>query len=121
MVFFNDPVPLDDHELQAVTLALAMRERVGELASGWRRRGYELDLDAGIAVGHATLGKIGFEARYDYGVLGTATNLAARLSDEASPGQILLSQRAYAAVEARVAANRVDDLLMKGFSKRVAA
>jgi adenylate cyclase len=97
------------------------RERVGELASGWRRRGYELDLGAGIAVGHATLGRIGFEGRYDYGVLGTVTNLAARLSDEASPGQILLSQRAYAAVEARVAANRVDDLLMKGFSKRVAA
>jgi class 3 adenylate cyclase len=121
MVFFNDPVSLDDHELQAVRLALAMRERVGELASGWRKRGYELDLGAGIAVGHATLGRIGFEGRYDYGVLGTVTNLAARLSDEACPGQILLSQRAYAAVEGRVKAEKVSDLIVKGFTKPVTA
>jgi adenylate cyclase len=121
MVFFNDPVPRDDHELQAVRLALAMRERLGELAAGWRKRGYELGLGAGIAVGHATLGRIGFEGRYDYGVLGTVTNLAARLSDEASPGQILLSQRAYAAVEEQVKAEKVSDLTVKGFSKPVPA
>jgi class 3 adenylate cyclase len=121
MVFFNDPVPVDGHELQAVRLALAMRERVAELASGWRKRGYELGLGAGIAVGHATLGRIGFEGRYDYGVLGTVTNLAARLSDEASPGQILLSQRAYAAVEEQVKAEKVSDLTVKGFSKPVPA
>ena len=121
MVFFNDPVPVDGHELQAVRLALAMRERVAELAAGWRKRGYELGLGAGIAVGHATLGRIGFEGRYDYGVLGTVTNLAARLSDEASPGQILLSQRAYAAVEEQVKAGKVSDLTVKGFGKPVPA
>jgi adenylate cyclase len=121
MVFFNDPVPVDDHELQAVRLALAMRERVGELASGWRKRGYELGLGAGIAVGHATLGRIGFEGRYDYGVLGTVTNLAARLSDEASPGRILLRQRAYAAVEEQVKTEKVSDLTVKGFSKPIPA
>ena len=96
MVFFNDPVPVDEPELQAARLALAMRDRVGELAAGWRKRGYELGLGAGIAVGHATLGRIGFEGRYDYGALGSVTNLAARLSDKASAGQILLSQRANA-------------------------
>ena len=86
MVFFNDPVPVPDHEIRAARLACAMRERVGELSAGWRKRGYELGLGAGIAVGHATLGRIGFEGRYDYGALGIVTSLAARLSDEASAG-----------------------------------
>jgi adenylate cyclase len=119
MVFFNDPVPVDEHELQAARLALAMRHRIGELSSGWRKRGYDLGLGAGIAVGHATLGRIGFEGRYDYGALGSVTNLAARLSDEAAGGQILLSQRAYAALEGRVEAKPVAELQMKGFSRPV--
>ena len=121
MVFFNDPVPLADHELQAARLAIAMRDRLGELAGGWRKRGYELGLGAGIAVGHATLGRIGFEGRYDYGALGSVTNLAARLSDAAVAGQILLSQRAYAALEDRVEATLVGELEVKGFARAVPA
>ena len=117
MVFFNDPVPVSEHELQAAKLAVAMRERIGELAVGWRKRGYELGLGAGIAVGHATLGRIGFEGRYDYGALGSVTNLAARLSDAAVSSQILLSQRAYAALEERVEAKPVAPLQMKGFAR----
>ena len=121
MVFFNDPVPLPDHELQAARLAVAMRERIGELARGWQKRGYDLGLGAGIAVGHATIGRIGFEGRYDYGVLGGVTNLAARLSDEAGSGQILMSQRAYAALEGKVEARPVGELQMKGFGRAVQA
>jgi class 3 adenylate cyclase len=119
MVFFNDPVPVAEHELQAAKLALAMRERIGELAGAWRKRGYDLGLGAGIAVGHATLGRIGFEGRYDYGALGAVTNLAARLSDEARPGQILPSQRVYAVLEGRVEANPITDLELKGFARPV--
>jgi class 3 adenylate cyclase len=121
MVFFNDPAPVSDHELQAARLAVAMRERIGELAGDWRKRGYELGLGAGIAVGHATLGRIGFEGRYDYGALGTVTNLAARLSDEARAGQILLSQRTYAELEGRVEAKAVAELQMKGFGRPLLA
>jgi class 3 adenylate cyclase len=121
MVFFNDPDVVPEHELQAARLALAMRERVGELARGWRKRGYELGLGAGIAVGHATLGRIGFEGRYDYGALGVVTSLAARLSDEAASGQILLSQRAYAALEGKVEAAQVTELQIKGFARSVQA
>jgi class 3 adenylate cyclase len=121
MVFFNDPVQLPDPELQAAKLALAMRERIGECAVGWRKRGYELGLGAGIAVGHATLGRIGFEGRYDYGALGSVTNVAARLSDEAAGGQILLSQRAYAALEGRVEAKPVARLELKGLARPVEA
>jgi class 3 adenylate cyclase len=121
MVFFNDPVPLPQPELQAAKLALAMRERIGECAAGWRKRGYELALGAGIAVGHATLGRIGFEGRYDYGALGIVTSLAARLSDEAAGEQILLSQRAYAALEGRVEARPIARLQLKGFARPVEA
>ena len=121
MIFFNDPVPLEEHELHGARLALAMRDRIAELAGGWRKRGYELGLGAGIAVGHATLGRIGFEGRYDYGALGPVTNLAARLSDEAAAGQILLSRRAYAALEGRVEAKPVAELHVKGFSRPVDA
>jgi class 3 adenylate cyclase len=121
MVFFNDPVAVPEHELQAARLAFAMRERVGVLADSWRKRGYELGLGAGIAVGHATLGRIGFEGRYDYGALGIVTSLAARLSDEAAAGQILISQRAYAALEEQVVATPVAQLEMKGFARPVQA
>jgi class 3 adenylate cyclase len=110
MVFFNDPAPLPDHELHAAKLALGMRERVGELAAAWRKRGHELGLGAGIAAGHATLGQIGFEGRYDYGVLGTAATW-----------QILLSQRAYSALEDRIQAQPAAELEMKGFSHPVEA
>lgn len=121
MVFFNDPVPVPEHELQAARLALAMRERIGKLCSGWRKRGYELGLGAGIAVGHATLGRIGFEGRYDYGALGIVTSLAARLSDEAQAGQILLSQRAHAALERWVETKPVAELRVRGFARSVQA
>ena len=117
MVFFNDPVAVPEHELQAAKLAVAMRERVGELAVGWRKRGYELGLGAGMAVGYATLGRIGFEGRYDYGALGSVTNLAARLSDAAESSQILLSQRAHAALEQRIEAKPVAPLQMKGIAR----
>jgi len=117
MVFFNDPVPLADPELQAARLALAMREQVGQRAEGWLKRGYKLGLGAGIAVGYATLGRIGFEGRYDYGALGSVTNVAARLSDEAAAGQILLSQRAYAALEGRVEARSIGRLDLKGLAR----
>jgi class 3 adenylate cyclase len=121
MVFFNDPVPVADHELQAARLAIAMRQRIGELAVGWRKRGYELGLGAGIAVGNATLGRIGFEGRYDYGALGSVVNLAARLSDQAAAGQILLSQRAHAALGELVETNPVAELQIKGFARPVQA
>ena len=121
MVFFNDPVPVTDPELQAARLALAMRDHIGELSAGWRKRGYELGLGAGIAVGHATLGRIGFEGRYDYGALGSVTNLAARLSDKATAGQILLSQRANAALEDHAETTPVGGLDVKGFARPVPA
>ena len=121
MVFFNDPVPVENHELQAVRLALAAHERFQEMTALWSRRGIELGLGIGISAGYATLGRIGFEGRYDYGALGPDTSLASRLSTRAAPGQTLISQRVLAAVEDAADARPVGDLELKGFTRPVAA
>jgi adenylate cyclase len=121
MVFFNDPLPVEEHELQAIKLALSGQERFAELAAGWRKRGTELGLGIGIGAGYATLGRIGFEGRYDYGALGSVTNLASRLSTKAQPGQTLISQRVFAAVDEAVEAEPAGELELKGFARPVAA
>src|SRR5712691_821434 len=119
MIFFNDPVPVPDHTERAVRMAAAMRERVAELAVGWKKAGYDLDLGLGIAHGYATIGAIGFEGRVDYGAIGTVTNLAARLCSEAKPGQVLLERRVMTAVEAIAEAEPVGDVTLKGISRPV--
>jgi class 3 adenylate cyclase len=116
MVFFNDPTPVADHQFAAVRTASEMRERFGTLSTAWRKRGYELGLGIGIAAGFATLGRIGFEGRYDYAAIGNAVILASRLSGAAKVGQILVSQRVFASVEDLVEAETVADLELKGFS-----
>jgi adenylate cyclase len=121
MVFFNDPVPVDEHELQAIRLALAVRERFTDISLGWRKRGTELGIGIGIAAGYATLGRIGFEGRYDYGALGPVTNFASRLSTTARANQILISQRLFAAVEDQVEAQPIVDIELKGFTRTVTA
>ena len=121
MVFFNDPVPLSDHELSAVRLALAAHEHFDELAAAWRKRGIELGLGIGIEAGYATLGRIGFEGRYDYGAVGPVVNLASRLSTRAGGGQILIGQRVFAAVDEAVATAPVGELDLQGFARPVVA
>ena len=100
MVFFNDPVPVPDPAVRAVRMVLAMHERLQTLTTQWQKHGFELEFGAGIAQGYATIGAIGFEGRLDYGAIGTVTNLAARLCGEAQPGQVLISKRVLASVDA---------------------
>jgi adenylate cyclase len=121
MAFFNDPAPLDEHEFVAVRTASAIRDRFEDLAQEWRKVGYDLGLGLGIATGYATLGRIGFEGRYDYGAVGNVVILAARLGDVAGAGEILLSQRTHGAIDGRVASEPVPDLRLKGFSRPVVA
>jgi adenylate cyclase len=121
MVFFNDPLPIEEHQLAAVRTACEMRDRFGALSGAWQRRGYELGLGIGIAAGYATIGRIGFEGRYDYGAIGTSVILASRLSSAAKAGQILISQRVMAAVEDRVDTDGALALELKGFSTTTTA
>lgn len=121
VVLFNDPLPCADPAIRAVRMASAMRKRVHELSKVWRKRGHELGFGVGIALGYATLGRIGFEGRFDYGAIGTVMNLASRLSDEARPGQILVSRRVHAMVEDLVDAESLGEMSLKGFLKPVPA
>jgi adenylate cyclase len=121
MAFFNDPAAIPNHELAAVRTALAMADRFAGLSSDWRKRGYDLGLGMGIATGYATLGRIGFEGRYDYGAVGNVVILAARLGDTARPGEILLNQRTHAAIDAQLETELVPELRLKGLSRPVPA
>jgi class 3 adenylate cyclase len=120
-VWFNDPVEQPDHPLRAVRMALAMRDDVAGLAAGWARRGYDLGFGVGIATGFATAGRIGYEGRYDYAAIGNAVVMAARLSGQAKSGQVLASQRTFAAVGETVDAEAVEGLQLKGMSHPVTA
>lgn len=115
MVFFNDPLPCADPGRRAVLMAVEMREQARELCGEWRRHGYELDFGVGVAQGFATLGQVGFEGRWDYAAIGTVTNLASRLCDEAAGGQILISQRVGAEVDGLVEVEPIGNLMLKGF------
>jgi adenylate cyclase len=121
MVFFNDPIPLDDPAQRAVAMALAMRDRVATLVEGWSRLGHDLGFGVGIAQGFATLGRIGYEGRFDYAAIGTVTNLAARLCGEADAGQVLVSQRVFSAVEDLATGESVGALELKGFRRPIRA
>jgi class 3 adenylate cyclase/putative methionine-R-sulfoxide reductase with GAF domain len=121
MVFFNDPLPVDEHELQAIRLALSAQARFAQLSAAWSKRGIELSLGIGIEAGYATLGRIGFEGRFDYGALGPATNLASRLSTHASAGQTLIGRRVFAATEHAVETIAVGGLDLKGFGRPIFA
>ena len=120
MVLFNDPVEMADSAARAVRMAVAMRDCVALLAERWRRLGHELGFGVGIAQGYATLGKIGFEGRFDYAAIGTVVNLASRLCAEAKPGQILVSQRVLNTVEAFVEAEPFGELTIKGLARPIA-
>jgi class 3 adenylate cyclase len=117
MVFFNDPVPVADPAERAVRMVVAMRERLTALTAKWSKRGFDLGFGAGIAQGYATIGAVGFEGRWDYGAIGTVTNLAARLCGEAKSGQVLISQRVLASVEDLVEVEPLGELQLKGLLK----
>ena len=119
MLFFNDPVRVDDAPQRAVRMAVAMRTAISDLADGWRRQGHDLALGIGVAQGFATMGRIGFEGRFDYAAIGTVTNLAARLCAAAEPWQVLITQRVRSAVEDEAVTRPVGELALRGLSRPV--
>ena len=121
MVVFNDPVPVENPALQAVLMALEVRDAIGALTATWSRLGHEIGFGIGIAHGFATLGTIGFEGRFDYAAIGTVSNVASRLCDEAKPGQILISPRVLTKVENAVKVEPVGEFELKGIRRPLAA
>jgi class 3 adenylate cyclase len=121
MILFNAPIKFADHTKRAVKMAVEMRDAIGVLTQKWRNRGHSLGFGVGIALGYATLGQIGFEQRLEYAAIGSVTNLASRLCDEAEAGQVVVSRRVYGMVEPWVDAKPLDDLTLKGFNHPVLA
>ncbi|MET0316157.1 MAG: response regulator [Rhodococcus fascians] len=119
MMFFNDPVQCDDAAERAVRMSIAIRDAVKGLAQRWLRNGHDLALGIGIAQGFATLGRIGFEGRFDYAAIGSVTNLSARLCSDAGPWQVLVTDRVLAATEHIAISQPVGDVRPKGFSRSV--
>jgi class 3 adenylate cyclase len=121
MIIFNDPIPCADHTERAVRLALDMRDKVKDLAKEWGRKSHDLGFALGITSGYATLGQVGFEHRCQYTANGSVINLASRLCDEAKSGQIVISQRAFGAIERLVKASHIGQLRLKGFNRPIDA
>jgi len=121
MILFNAPIQFEDHVKRAVKMAVEMRDTIGALTERWRNRGHSLGFGVGIALGYATLGQIGFEQRLEYAAIGSVTNLASRLCDEAKAGQIVVSRRVFGMVEPWVEGKPLDDLILKGFNHPVLA
>jgi adenylate cyclase len=121
MIFFNDPIPLENPAEHAVRLALDMHSAFERCAVAWHKRGFDLHVGIGIAQGYATIGAIGFEGRLDYGAIGGVSNLAARLCAEAKGGQTLVQQRVLSRVEELVEAEPVGELALKGITRAVNA
>jgi adenylate cyclase len=120
-LFFNDPIEVPDAALRAIRLGCTLREEMAGLTALWQKRGYDLDFGAGIALGYATCGEVGFEERSDYAAIGVVTNLASRLADEATAGQILITQRLYSEVEDEIDVRSVGEFTLKGFQRPVSA
>lgn len=121
MILFNAPIQFEDHTARAVRMSVEMRDTIGLLTEKWRNRGHNLGFGIGIALGYATLGQIGFEQRLEYAAIGSVTNLASRLCDEAKANQIVVSRRVYGMVEPWVEGRAIDDLNLKGFNHPVLA
>ena len=121
LVLFNDPLPCPDPPVRAIRMATEMRACMARLAEGWRKQGHELGFAIGIAHGYATLGRIGFEGRFDYSAIGTVVNLAARLCSQAEAGQILIDPKVYTAVETQVDVEPAGELTLKGLSRAIKA
>lgn len=121
MIFFNDPIKLENPTLNAVKMSLAMHEKFKPLRDAWKKRGYDLDLGIGFVQGYATLGAIGYEGRWDYACIGSVTNLAARLCSEAKGGQILTNRKTLSRVEELVVAEPLGELTLKGIAQSVPA
>jgi adenylate cyclase len=119
MVYFNDPMPVDNPALCAARMAMEMHQTFAQRCANWKKRGYDLGMGIGIAQGYATIGIIGFEGRNDYSAIGTVTNLSARLCGEAKHGQTLVGSRVLAAIESEVETESLGEMNLKGFGKPV--
>jgi len=119
LIFFGDPIPMEDHPNRAVLMAIDMQKKVIELRDEWLQYGYELGIGIGINTGYMTVGNIGSDTHRDYTVIGNQVNVAARLESQAKAGQILISQRTYSRVKDEVQVEKIGEIQVKGINSPV--
>jgi class 3 adenylate cyclase len=119
LVFFGDPIPMEDHAQRSVFMAIDMQKKIIELKEEWLRYGYELGMGIGINTGYMTVGNIGSDMHMDYTVIGNQVNVAARLESLAKPGQILISQRTYSRINSLVDVEKIGEIKVKGIHNPV--
>ena len=120
MVFFNAPKEVVEPSLQAVRMAIEMRERMRDLIDAWKARDHNLGFGMGIDQGFVSTGTVGFEGRYDYAAVGSAVNRASRLCGEAADGQILVSRRVHADVHETIELEPIGEIDLKGLGSTTA-
>ncbi|MCJ7596243.1 MAG: adenylate/guanylate cyclase domain-containing protein, partial [Desulfobacterales bacterium] len=121
LIFFGDPIPMENHAERAVMMAVDMQRKVAQLKDGWLQYGNELGIGIGINTGYMTIGNIGSDTHKDYTVIGNQVNIAARLESLAKPGQILISHRTYTRVKDIVEVEMLGEIQVKGIQNLVEA
>ena len=119
LVFFGDPIPMEDHARRAVMMSVDMQKKVAELRDEWLQYGHELGIGIGINTGYMTVGNIGSDTHKDYTVIGNQVNVAARLESIAKAGQILISQRTQSRVRDIVEVEAMGEIQVKGIHQPV--
>jgi adenylate cyclase len=114
LIFFGDPIPMDDHADRAVHMAIDMQRKIADLSGEWNRYGHRLGVGIGINSGFVTVGNVGSDTYSDYTVIGNQVNVAARLETTAKAGQILISQRTYRMLKDAVQVEKIGDIEVKG-------
>jgi adenylate cyclase len=121
LVFFGDPAVDPDPTLRAVGLAIALRDAGQELSAGHARRGYQVTTAIGVDLGYATLGRIGFEGRLDYGAVGPVVSRSWHLCELAGDGEVLLGRRAHDATIGTVAVGPMVEVEARGAREAITA
>jgi class 3 adenylate cyclase len=120
MVFFGDPVLMQDHAQRAVLLAVDMQQTIRHLKDEWSSYGHDLNVGIGINTGYMTVGNVGSEFHRNYTVIGNQVNVAARLESMAQPGEILVSQRTHSKAKDIADFERAGIFNLKGIHSPVA-
>ena len=121
MIFFNDPLPVEQPAERAVRMALALQRAFAPISVAWAKLGHDVGLSIGVAQGEATLGVIGFEQRWEYAAIGNVPNLAARLCGAARAGEILLDTQTELDIAHMADTETVGPLDLRGFKQPVPA
>ena len=119
MVFFNDPILLENFSVIALQLAQNIQLSFIPIQEKWHRLKLEIGMGIGVARGFATMGMIGYEGRSDYAAIGSVCNLASRLCNDAKDGEILFDGKCFSSIKPSSEVVNIGFVTLKGFPKAI--